>query len=206
MTQRVALLLFAALLLSISSQSTSQKTRQEAKSNCQLTSEDYAVFTALIAGLGGPEDPEEAWSGKDILITGVTAAPADVRSHWGHWGFRSKSKAAPSHDTVVDFERKARSTCVLNPQFAEGKSYKIITQGELDTAVKDGGWQAFYKKYPEAGGTWTFSRPGYNSGRSEAIVCVSHWCGELCGTGHLYFLAKQNGQWKVQNRLMLWIS
>jgi hypothetical protein len=66
--------------------------------------------------------------------------------------------------------------------------------------------QQFYKQYPEADLYWIFSRPGYNSSRTEALLDVTHWCGELCGTGHLYFLAKQNGKWKVQNRLMLWIS
>jgi hypothetical protein len=93
----------------------------------------------------------------------------------------------------------------LKPQFGDAGYYKLLTQEELDNISK-GGWEDFYKKYPEAGGVWTFSRPGYNPARNEAVLSVSHWCGDLCGTGHLYFLTKQNGEWKVQNRLMLWIS
>jgi hypothetical protein len=206
MTKSVAVLLLTVLVCQVSPQVTAQKTPQKVKSHCELTQDDYAVYESLITGLGRPEDPEEAWQGKEIIIANFTAAEADTTSHWGTWGFRSKSKAAPRHGTIVDFERKAHSSCVLTPQSGGAESYKLITQGELDKAFKGGGWQGFYKEYPEAGGYWIFSRPGYNSARNEAVLSVSHQCGELCGTGHLYFLTKQNGEWKVQNRLMLWIS
>jgi hypothetical protein len=107
---------------------------------------------------------------------------------------------------VVDFERKARSSCLLKLESGNEKSYKIIARHELDRIFKDGSWEEFYKKYPTAGGVWTLSRPGYNPTRNEAVLCVSHVCGSLCGTSHLYFLVKQNNHWKVQNRLILWIS
>jgi hypothetical protein len=208
MTKKIAVLLWTALVCSISSQGTAQESSRKVNSHCELTQDDYAVFAALITGLGPPEDPEEAWQGKEILIVGLTAAGADMKSHWGGWGVRSKSKAASSRDTIMDFERKARSSCVLKPQFGDAKSYKIIAREELDEIFKkrNGSWENFYEKYPEAGGVWTFSRPGYNSARNEALLSVSHTCGMLCGTGHLYFLAKQDNQWTVLNRLMLWIS
>jgi hypothetical protein len=199
----VALLLVAVPCLN--AQSAPQKTPAKAKT-CQLTQDDYAVYSALVEALGVPEHPEDASKRNAILIADTTAAPRDVRSHFGTCGYRSKSKAAPGKDTVVAFERNAQSSCLLNSQFGDGKPYTVIARGELDKAFKGGSWQDFYKEYPESGGYWIFSRPGYNSARNEAVLSVSHWCGELSGTGHLYFLAKQNGQWKVQNRLMLWIS
>ena len=205
MAKSIPVLLLTVLACHVSPQVTARKTPQQVKSHCELTQDDYSVYAALITGLGRPEDPEEAWQRKEILIAGLTAADADTKSHWGTWGFRSKSKSAPSHDTIVDFERKAHSSCVLKPQFGDAGSYKIIAQEELDDIFK-GGWECFYKKYPAAGGVWTFSRPGYNPTRNEAVLDVGHMCGSLCGTGHLYFLTKQNGEWKVQNRLMLWIS
>jgi hypothetical protein len=96
--------------------------------------------------------------------------------------------------------------CELKPQFGDVRTYRIVAQKELDEVFRGGHWEDFYKKYPQAGGVWTFSRPGYNSARNEAVLYVGHACGSLCGTGHLYFLAKRNDQWIVQNRLMLWIS
>jgi hypothetical protein len=205
MVARIVVLLFVFVAF-LSPRSSSQQTARKPEAKCEVTPEDYAVYAALVNGLGGPEDPEESWKGKQVFVADVTAAPRDTKSHWGRWGFRSNSKAAPSHDTVADFERTARSSCVLKPQSGDATSYKLISKEELDKAFNEGDWQGFYKKYPDAGGVWTFSRPGYNSARNEAVLSVSHSCGSLCGTGHLYFLAKQNGQWKVQNRLMLWIS
>jgi hypothetical protein len=87
-----------------------------------------------------------------------------------------------------------------------GSLTESLTGGELDKVFKSSNWQDFYKEYPESGGYWIFSRPGYNSALNEALLSVSHWCGELCGTGYVYFLTKQNGEWKVQNRLMLWLA
>lgn len=205
MAPKIAVLLVAVVAF-LNPRMPSKAMPGETKAKCQLTSEDYAVYAALVEGLGGPEDPEEAWTGKQVFVQDVTGAPLDMKSHWGGWGFRSKSKAAPSHDTVLDFEKKARSSCVLNPQSGDATRYKLISKEELDKAFNRGDWQGFYKKYPDAGGVWTFSRPGYNSARNESVLSVSHWCGSLCGTGHLYLLAKRNGQWKVRNRLMLWIS
>lgn len=206
MAKLIIVLLLTVLFCYASVLGAQKKAPQELKSGCELTGDDYAVYAALIAGLGHPEDPEEAWQGKQILVVDHTAGPGDTKSHWGTWGFRSKSKAAPSHDTLVNFERKGRSSCVLKPEFSDAAPYKLITQQELADAFKEGGWENFYRRYPEAGGVWTLSRPGYNSARSEAVLSVSHGCGLLCGTGHLYFLAKQNNEWVVVNRLMLWIS
>ena len=78
-----------------------------------------------------------------ILIADVTAAADVVRSHFGTWGFGSKSKATPGKDTVVDFEKKARSSCRLNPQFDNEKSYKVIPEAELDKVFKGGDWPDF---------------------------------------------------------------
>ena len=204
MAARIALLI--VLVAFLSPQSSSQQTPRRPKSKCELTPEDYAVYAALVNGLGGPEDPEESWTGKQVFVADFTGAPRDTKSHWGGWGFRSQSKATPSQSTVADFERKARGSCPLNLQLGDANSYRIVTKEELDRAFKGAGWEQFYKQYPEAGGYWIFSRPGYNSSRTEAVLSVAHWCGVLCGTGHLYFLTKRDGQWKVQNRLMLWIS
>jgi hypothetical protein len=204
----VALTMLAGLVCPGISGGAAQKPPQKAEPRCELTQNDYSIYAALTKALGAPEDPEEAWQGKKILITTVTATPTLTRSRWGTWGFRSNSKAAPAKDTVADFEEKARSSCTVEPHFGDPQSYEMITAEELDkTFKKDGrGWEEFYKRHPKAAGFWEFSRPGYNATRDEAVLYVGHSCGDLCGTGHLYFLAKQDNQWAVKNRLMLWIS
>lgn len=176
---------------------------------CELTAEDYAVFGGLLAGIGRPEDPEEAWHGKEFLIEDTTAMPEDTDAGRAKWGFRSKSKAAPAKDTAADLKTKVHDHCPVSSGFGDPNYYKIVSSHEIDEFFKQGvggGWTSFYKKYPNAAGFWQFSRPGYDSAHDEAVLYVSHSCGGLCGTGHLYLLAKENGQWVVKNRVMLWIS
>jgi hypothetical protein len=175
---------------------------------CEVTHEDYEVFSALLNGLGGPEDPEQAFAGKQILIASNTETPRDVDGISGKWGFRSKSTTAPSRDTVDDFHKKVNLSCSLERSLTTAQPYQFIADAELESLFKDRrrGWEAFYKKFPNAAGVWSFSLPGYNAQHTEALLSLSHSCGELCGTGHLYLLRKENGIWAVKNRLMLWIS
>jgi hypothetical protein len=181
---------------------------------CTLTDEDYAVFTAVLEGLGKPEDPEEAWQKKEILVTDVTGAGEVEDRQWGGWGFRSNSKAAPSAATQADYKNKSGFACPLIDGWGDSKLYRPIRHTELGRYFSKpprkghDGWEEFYKAHPQAAGFWTFSRPGFNNDRTEAVLYVTHSCGWLCGTGHLYFLTRESSgsKWTVKNRLFLWIS
>lgn len=210
MTLRTATLALAmALAVAAASQQKPTSTRtNKVDSVCKITQEDYEVFSGLLEGLGGPEAPEESWKGKEILIISKTTAPGIVDSKWGKWGFRSKSKAAPSSETVMDFHKKAKLSCPLQQSLPSAHPYTFISDKDVEALFKPGspGWEEFYRKFPNTGGFWSFSSPGYNQQHTEALLYVSHACGDLCGTGHLYLLRKEDGKWIVKNRLMLWIS
>ncbi len=175
---------------------------------CVLSDDDYKVFSALVDGLGRPEDPKEAWKNKEILVSDATANPGTAESKWGPWGFRSNSKAAPAKETEAAFKSRAHDLCHLEDRLHAATPHKLVDHGKLEEMFKKngGGWDEFYQSYPNAAGFWDFSHPGYNEARNEAVLYVGHYCGSLCGTGHLFFLVKEEGQWKVKNRLMLWIS
>lgn len=183
-------------------------TEKVTPSRCELSERDYEVFAGLLSGLGGPEHPEEAWQGREILIVDVTAVPFVPANPSSGWGFRSKSQAAPSPETSSDYQQKVHDLCTVNSKFGDPNAYRIIPKSELEKFFRknNDGWKDFYQKYPKSAGYWEFSRPGYNQANDEALLYVSHSCGWLCGTGHLYLLSKQNGHWVVKNRVMLWIS
>jgi hypothetical protein len=210
MSLRSAILILAMVVAVTAAGQQKPSPTQSDKPNsvCKMTHEDYEVFSGLLDGLGGPEDPEEAWQGKEFLIISMTEAPGIIESQWGKWGFRSKSKAAPSAVTVKDFHKKAKLSCPLQQSLRTTHAYKFLADKELEAMFTLGssGWEYFDQKFPNAGGFWSFSSPGYNEQHTEALLSVSHSCGGLCGTGHLYLLRKENGKWKVKNRLMLWIS
>jgi hypothetical protein len=195
-----------------SRQEARQSKQTETPVTCELSDEDYAVFTSVLQGLGKPEDPEEQWRDKQILVLDVTEAGQVEPGQWKGWGFRSNSKAAPSSETRKDFEVKARDQCPLKENWGDTKSYSRFENKEYRELFEEknskphDGWMGFYTKHPKAGGIWSFSRPGYNNRKDEAVLYVTHSCGWLCGTGHLYLLTKEHDQWKVKNRLFLWIS
>src|SRR5579863_3989883 len=69
---------------------------------CELTAEDYAVYSAILDDLGKPEDPEEEWrSSPDFVLADRTTVDTLFDSD-GAWGFRSNSKQAPRPQTVVN--------------------------------------------------------------------------------------------------------
>lgn len=182
--------------------------KQDAPKACELTDEDYSVFTSVLQNLGKPEDPEEEWKDKEIMVLNVTSSGKVEAGQWNGWGFRSNSNAAPSPETRADFEARNQSRCPLKQQWGDTSLYKPLANKEEQEFFnrKHDGWKEFYKKYPKAAGIWSFSQPGYNRAKDEAVLYVTHICGWLCGTGHLVFLTKADGRWKVKNRLFLWIS
>jgi hypothetical protein len=113
----------------------SNNTQTGPAQTCQLSQDDYAVFTALLAGLGGPEDPEEAWQGKRIVIEDVTTQTGeDARKGRDGWGFRSKSNTAPKAETFADFAAKSASECPLDGQFGPPGSHALVKSDELKQA------------------------------------------------------------------------
>lgn len=202
---RVQLCLIGSLLLLLTA-SSSPIQSQRSEPRCVLSEDDYSVFSAVLDGLGRPEDTEEAWKGKEILVSDVTAQPGPTASKWGPWGFRSNSNAAPAKETEAAFRSNANDACQIEANLRTANPYKLVEHTKLEQIFKKGGWQEFYRKYPNVAGFWDFSHPGYNEARTEAVLYVGHSCGDLCGTGHLFFVTKENGHWKVKNRLMLWIS
>jgi hypothetical protein len=89
----VALFVLAALTVPQAQKAACQEnTSPKSEQNCQLTETDYAVYAGLLSDLGGPEDPEESWSGKEIVLVDTTAGGTEDAQRGG-WDFaRSRKK------------------------------------------------------------------------------------------------------------------
>jgi hypothetical protein len=61
------------------------------------------------------------------------------------------------------------------------------------------------RMYSESGGSFTFSRVGFNLRRSRAVVYVQYLCA-LCGEGFYALLEKHNGKWNVIGHVSTWVS
>ena len=68
------------------------------------------------------------------------------------------------------------------------------------------GWDDFYKKYPGSSGYITFSRVGFNSDKTKAVIYKETGCGMLCAYGGYVLLSKDNGAWKEIASYGCWMS
>jgi len=75
------------------------------------------------------------------------------------------------------------------------KPYELISYDELSSALKQGWWEDFYKRYPNSGGWIELSAVGFNADKTVAVVYMGHYCGGLCGGGGFHVLRKKAGKW-----------
>lgn len=59
----------------------------------------------------------------------------------------------------------------------------------------------FTRQFPGAWGRAEFSKVGFNTRRTEALVQVRHWCGEQCASAEVLFLRKVGDKWRVIERI-----
>jgi hypothetical protein len=62
-------------------------------------------------------------------------------------------------------------------------------------------WLAFRKRYPLAWGYVELSRIGFNPEHTQALVYVTHWCGDGCMSGDVWFLTRTGENWTVTETL-----
>ena len=58
-------------------------------------------------------------------------------------------------------------------------------------------WLAFRKHYPLAWGYVELSRIGFNPKHTQALVYATHWCGDGCMSGDVWFLTRTGEQWTI---------
>jgi len=115
----------------------------------------------------------------------------------------------PLPASLVDSYRARNATAyTLSPNLDIEQDYVMMSQEDFDQifGLKGQAWGRFEEQYPGASGFVLFSRVGFNDEKNQALVDLGYRCGDLCGSGGLYLLVKENGQWKVQQALMEWQS
>jgi hypothetical protein len=181
-------------------------------SGCNVTTEEYAVYSAVLSKLAKPEDKRKRRDKKNQFflsdITATSFGAFENRPDHANWHSRSDSTDKPSKTTSESFNSKTHDSCRLKRSLELTFQYVLVPNEEIREVFKDGvtGWSKFYENYPQASGYLELSRVGFNGEDSEALVYVANHCGGRCGTGNFVLLRKQTGRWVVKNRVMLWIS
>jgi len=102
-------------------------------------------------------------------------------------------------DAIANFEEENRKPVLLQRQFQIDKPYELVSAEAINVYFKDdgGGWDGFYRRYPDSGGYIVLSAVGFGKDKTTAIVYTGSGCGGLCGRWGLHLLEKVGGKWKA---------
>lgn len=100
-------------------------------------------------------------------------------------------------DAISDFNRQDAKGWILQRRFQIAKPYVLIDSGTIGRVFRQpGGWDSFYKRYPNSGGYLIMSSVGFNRDKTQAIVYTGSSRGGLCGRWSFHLLEKVQGKWK----------
>ena len=161
---------------------------------------DYGVEEAYqIYGLLIPQEESYRFSKGALVIQMETVAQLEGTQGGLPTGPEAclfPSAASQFKDAIADYNRLNRKTWLLQKNFQIGKPYEIVPSDTLKAIFKEGGWDGFYKHYPDSGGYLTMSAVGFNKEKTRAIVYTGSSCGSLCGRWGFHILEKVDGKWK----------
>ena len=83
--------------------------------------------------------------------------------------------------------------------FSKIKNLEIARRLEDPTEIDEN------EKNPTYLGSYDLSEPVFIS-KEKVIIRYQHYCGSKCGLGLLLYLKKVNGEWKIVEEKMIWIS
>lgn len=107
---------------------------------------------------------------------------------------------------IADFNKKnGQAYSFKGDSFAPRKN-SFISKSQMEEIFKnDGGWDTFRKIYGRIG-IAQFSRVGFSSDKTQAVIYQGIQEDWLAGGGSLLFLMKENGAWVVKAAARLWVS
>jgi hypothetical protein len=96
---------------------------------------------------------------------------------------------------ISQYVKLNEKTWLLKRGLSIEKAYELVPYDELRSALKQSGWENFYKQYPNSGGWIELSAIGFNADKTVAVVYMGHHRWSLSGGGRFHVLQKKDGKW-----------
>ena len=84
--------------------------------------------------------------------------------------------------------------------------YGYLPAATVAAIISTGGWEEFYRRYPNSQGFMSLSGVGFSPDGAEALVHVSNTVGFLAGAGQAVYLRRVQGRWILIRWTGTWIS
>jgi len=161
--------------------------------------EEYLVYSAFI---------ETRYPQKDFsrIVIQENTVSKSLRSYID--ADLLKKKLPELEEKIIkDFQDKDNQICHFDRRFVLDVDYTLLTNKERGEifAFPDG-WEIFYNNYPGANGIMEFSRVGFNSQRTKALIYQGNQSNWLAGMGQYILLLKKDGRWEIEKEVPAWIS
>ena len=136
-----------------------------------------------------------------VVVTSTQPSYADVDSL--NLQLAAQGRGIPP-DVRADFKQKDKSICSMEP-FPAGKSIRFISKNENETIFK-AGWKEFHRRYGKDASWLQFSRVGFNSDKTLALLHVSWGADAMAGGGTLYLFERKAGKWVIKSSVDTWTT
>jgi hypothetical protein len=175
--------------------------------------EKYAVYSALIRDMYVEDGIKllVIQHSDDCPSSGDEASDEkveDMRRQMDEYAIKKLPEL--KRETIDDFYVKAKQCFPFHKQLDIPIKYTLVRAKDLEPFFPEGeldrAWTRFYAKYPNSSGVISFSNVAFSVEMNQALVSTGRRCGGLCGAGYYVLLAKENGEWKVKSKTMIWVS
>ncbi len=159
-----------------------------------MEAEEQAVYAVLLSDYDRPSIVLRETTESGFDFTGQTDKPAGMSDL--------------SQELWEDYLDRNNRSYPLSTEMEIGREYTLLDAKEMSDIFNNfqDGWDEFYRRYPDSPGITTLSRVGFNQDGTEALVYMGSQFHYLAGAGNLVRLEKQDGEWKIVDKMMLWIS
>lgn len=160
--------------------------------------EEYAVLSALIR-----QNPVGYDLGDVVVIRQQTAVSDDAMLDR-----TLEERPGLPQDLVDSYRSRNAAAYTLEAKLRLDLDYALLSQTDYEELFGDGQgkWADFEAQYPGTRGWVSLSRVGLTADGDQPLVLMGFRCPGLCGAGGLYLLFREDGDWKVQDSLMEWMS
>jgi hypothetical protein len=122
-------------------------------------------------------------------------------------GLNKKTGKAENEPTACDGRRKIVGDLItLHPGGLLTRWIPDVDSTQLDFIFQNGGWPAFYKRFPDSPGILRLSRVGFDADATQALFYTSHTCGGLCAGGEYVVMERRDGRWVIEKEIEMWMS
>ena len=107
----------------------------------------------------------------------------------------AKQKNKKLVEAVNDFFHKNNGKNNINSIGKLTVKHVVLTEKQRSNIFINGGWENFYKVYPDSEGYIVLSRPGFSKDGTIAVIYMTREWGVRAGASRYYVMEMKEGKW-----------